>query len=767
LERLLENIQDPSSSTPSAHPIDGDILAYAEGDLPIEELRRVHDHLVACTHCTSRLDHFRREAMSWEGPEGDQRLDALTEKLHSVFIDTERTLSDTHLSYRHREQEEISFPDAGLLGDGVTSFAPTLVDRQVSERARSILATANAIESTFDYALPCGLHSDVHINIGKLCCSEHVLSEMSLVLEYALRKVAFDTIVSTGWTMATLVRRLLLRWRRDGRRVQHVSVEGYPTPRFLEDVLPKSNAFILTDVVVTGQLVGAIVEELKSQGAKVVGALSLVQARGSAVSLSIPLESLSSIQMDLSPPERCQRCGVLSLMEFNPVAYRMTIKKQKPRSPSAFLEQDADAREFWHLVDVANAYEHHRTMGKRHYIGFVDTAKLLTNPDTRDFVATRLSQRIVSRIGVPDVVLVPPRARAELLGKRLVTALRTSSDAPLVRLQKARREGGHLVLPDSVDIDGRCVLIADAAAGYGNTLDELALLASDRGAAVVAAATLLSRLSEGCEQALDERLGGGFTYLYSLPVRPITVHDRRRSQCPACRRRSYLHDTIATLPKGGARDLAKQLEAVKARFRGRKREISRSRAIPTQIALFPLQRCRRGVASGIALHALHASMGDGMAPLVLPELRDPTIPARNKAAILEDLPPTAVLWSGEALREDLRTYLNTSKDSNIWEAVANLLTQAGLPLWIDCLAKVLPKAGQQAAWMDERFWATMICNTHELLSRSPRLREEVRPRLERLVVDHDGGVLVGRGLKGMLEAADANVQREHTRDRSV
>jgi len=38
-------------------------------------------------------------------------------------------------------------------------------------------------------------------------------------------------------------------------------------------------------------------------------------------------------------------------------------------------------------------------------------------------------------------------------------------------------------------------------------------------------------------------------------------------------------------------------------------------------------------------------MGNGMAPLALPEIRDATIPAKTRAAMVENLPPGVVRWS--------------------------------------------------------------------------------------------------------------------------
>src|SRR5207247_10869546 len=91
-----------------------------------------------------------------------------------------------------------------------------------------------------------------------------------------------------------------------------------------------------------------------------------------------------------------------------------------------------------------------------------------------------------------------------------------------VRIATVRRKSGHFTIKGAADLSGQRVLVADTAAGHGDTLDELALLSSS-GAASIAGAVLLSRLSEACEEAFDQRLTAGFTKLYLIPFCLFTV----------------------------------------------------------------------------------------------------------------------------------------------------------------------------------------------------------------------------------------------------
>jgi hypothetical protein len=68
---------------------------------------------------------------------------------------------------------------------------------------------------------------------------------------------------------------------------------------------------------------------------------------------------------------------------------------------------------------------------------------------------------------------------------------------------------------------------------------------------------------------------------------------------------------------------------------------------------------------------------------------------------------------------------------------------------------VISRMARNEGWIDERFWATMVCNAHELVRRSPHMRDEVRTQLEQLA-NNNRETVAGAGLKGMLEAVDAS-----------
>src|SRR6266851_1756179 len=78
-----------------------------------------------------------------------------------------------------------------------------------------------------DYVLPNGLHSDTHINLGRICRSESTLAPIVRVLDEMLTGRNFDTLVSTSWALATIARRLVLRRSAlPSRGIRHVTVEG-------------------------------------------------------------------------------------------------------------------------------------------------------------------------------------------------------------------------------------------------------------------------------------------------------------------------------------------------------------------------------------------------------------------------------------------------------------------------------------------------------------------------------------------------------------
>jgi hypoxanthine-guanine phosphoribosyltransferase len=650
----------------------------------------------------------------------------------------------------HRDDNSLSQCELTLGDNNKNSdLAPeigTVVDRyrQREQLVRTILENAGAIERECDYALPCKLHCGTHINIGKICRSEAFLASIASALDEALGDEAFDTFVSTSWALAMIARRLVSKRAERRLNIRHVMMEGYD-PNVLEEIKPDAKVILLLDVVVTGGQLLRVTQELQRQKAASVKAITIVDADFAGKCTSIQFERLCRISLDLAEPSECNRCGRLPLAEFNPIAGRMT-KKKPPRSPSQFLEQDPVARELWDFVNIAGAFEHHRIIGNRHYVGFVDTVRLLHHPTTQVQIVKKFCERITEHCGVPNVVLVPKRVRGELVGKCLVTGFKQFLGISGIRLECARQKRGHFILDGLSKLSGMHVLVADAAAGHGDTLDELTLISLLAGAGSVSGAVLLSRLSEACEKAFDERLSGRFVRLYSMPVRPITVRDNNQMTCPVCQRRQDLREAIGAFPNGPVREVAKKLLPAR-RFRSPARAV-RAR----QMTLFPqdpLEACRPAIASGIALHALHAAMNDGMAPLILPEIGSSEYSSAKRAALVADLPAGTLKWSGQPLTDQLCEFLRTGSDRAVWMAIVDFMYRSRSPDWVDCLGDAIKNSANE--WMDNDFWARMVLVVYRLVHDRPEIGDQIKPVLQTLAQTYDNHP-AHEGLQGMVTA---------------
>jgi len=300
------------------------------------------------------------------------------------------------------------------------------------------------------------------------------------------------------------------------------------------------------------------------------------------------------------------------------------------------------------------------------------------------------------------------------------------------------------------------VLVADAAAGHGGTLDELALLSS-ASARSIAGAVVLSRLSEACEETLNHRLSGGFTRLYSMPVRPFTVHDEKSTTCPFCLRRQDLDKAVGELPAGPLKELAKKL-ADRTRH---SRRIEKASGGERQLALLPLSpfvTFRPGVGSGIALHALYAAMGDGMAPLSLPEISSQDISAAQRAALVADLPPAALRSNGSPLEKEFCEFLRKGTDKKVWMAVFQAMSRAGSTAWVDPLRDAMANAKRCGDWMDHDFWLRIMLSVYGMTRGKPEVSEELRRPLEDLVQTGESEGPAREALRAVLDATSQ--QRE-------
>jgi hypothetical protein len=153
------------------------------------------------------------------------------------------------------------------------------------------------------------------------------------------------------------------------------------------------------------------------------------------------------------------------------------------------------------------------------------------------------------------------------------------------------------------------------------------------------------------------------------------------------------------------------------------------------------------MAGGVTLHALCTAMNDGMAPLELPELSDPSIAPTKRAAMLETLPAGALRWSGSPLERSVRACFEGHSPHQVWLAAANLLGREGRADWIDHLAGQLAR-GQHR--LPKHFWGWLVFDAVSYLRIHPTESAVVREKL--IAVRAKADPLMKAGLNQILEA---------------
>jgi adenine/guanine phosphoribosyltransferase-like PRPP-binding protein len=625
-----------------------------------------------------------------------------------------------------------------------------------------LLAATGAVERNYDYVLPCGLHSDTHVRVGKLCHSEETLRKVAECFDRLFGDLQFDTIVASGWAMAAIARRLAERRKGPRRTCPHVAMsEGYTTPRLLEDIPRGSKVLILVDVVVTGGLVQRIRSVVRSAGAEVAGAGVVVRSQHHSSYERCLLRPLCQVKMELTAARDCPRCGRLERREFNPFSYTMTARTSAARSPSQFLEYDARAREFWQAVDLAEAYEHHHIERDVHYTAFVDTLKLLQHRETGPRIVESLVDLIMEQGRCPGVILTTSTGRAAILARSLVAALSAGRRSPIpVLTARTRNDHWHLPPKAASALLGKHVLIVDTAVGHGCTLDGLHSIARANGASSTAGAFILSRLSESAEDAFRARLEGGFHRLYHLPIRPVLIRGHQPGLCPVCNRKT----AVSTAAKETRLEAIRQLAAWLTRRPVISPRTGEEATRVFQPALFPVEAdflttCSSKVASGVTLHSLHAGMNNGMAPLALPEAGEHRIPAKNRVAMVEHLPPGVLAWSRGHLDRDLRAILSNADHTALWNASAGVLARERHTEWVEELGGLLERCAALRLGPRPLFWNTLVCHAYLSSHSAPEEAAALRTRLVTLIGVQQSAH-AARGLQQMLEAVDLSCERQ-------
>ncbi len=613
-----------------------------------------------------------------------------------------------------------------------------------------LLQRHRAIEREADYVLPSGFHSDTHINVGKLCHEEQAMQQIASAFEKVFDSVEFDTIVTNGWAMATIARRIAHRQQqRDSEsEVREIMFTEYEDPKPIEDLQKGCRALILVDVQVTGALLEKLAAIVERAGGVVVGKGALVQAFSKEIACTPFVPSLASVQMKLYRHEECVRCDLLTVGRFNSLSNRVIVQSGKATSPSFFLDEHPEAVGFWNLIEAADAYEHHRVeRGIVHYRAFVDTKRLLSHEEVGAEVMDRMHGELRRAEVSPDAIIVPNRSRSKLLASKLRGAL-TCGRSNNIALIAAKRLGHQWVLSKKAQgfIRGRNVLLVDCAIGHGKTLDQLAMIASRCGARSVCGAVILSRLFEDCEEALKRRWHAGFIRLFHFPVQPVIIRGHDSTLCPVCQEREEVKRAADELTSSSAREAVAGLAK---RYDKRAPRQKRPMRHEQQVLFLKephefLTKCSPKVASGITLHALYSSMNNSMAPLILPELGCSSIPVRNRAAMLEHLPKGVLEWDRDVLMHDLEKCLKSEANRTIWTATAGFLAREGKVDWLERLEGLLSRSEQLQTELSPQFWQRVCGHLSFTLRDAPSQRDQCARIVDSLIPQSPSGVVEAR-----------------------
>jgi orotate phosphoribosyltransferase len=392
LDRIVRNLPD----SPIGHHLsEEDVLAYGSEALSPEDAERVELHIATCDECGVKLEAFL-EAESLEP------VDAV-EVARQQLLAVARKVVQCDGS-----AEDLVLPEPDAL---------------------ALLRSVEGIVCDADYELPCGSHTDTHVNVAALCENEQALKMISTILLHEFQDVVLDTVVVNGWAMGCIARRFAKQvFDRYGHDVDCVVAEGYgPQIQLSKPVRAGAEVLVLVDISVTGSLVDSLVRRVEAAGAVAV-------ARGSLfVREALPgVRMLRQVPMSLFAPDDCPNCSRLSKAKvINSFPSAPVRQGRIPRSPSTFLREHPDAEEFWTWVDAAKAYRSHYVEGNIHYRAFVDTEKLLRNPSVATAMMSKLAWQIRHARYFPEVLVATDRPRAAAAAELLLQTLRGTLDYAL------------------------------------------------------------------------------------------------------------------------------------------------------------------------------------------------------------------------------------------------------------------------------------------------------------------------------------------------
>lgn len=156
------------------------------------------------------------------------------------------------------------------------------------------------------FQLASGLHSAVYVQTALVLQYPHVAQKIAKAVASKFSQ-AVDVVISPG--MAAVVLGQEVARVKKCRAIFAERNNGMMGLRRDFKLERGERALIVEDVLTTGRLTGEIVGLALAYGAKVVGVGAIVDRSMAGLSLAVPVRTLITYPLQLSPPDSCPQCA--------------------------------------------------------------------------------------------------------------------------------------------------------------------------------------------------------------------------------------------------------------------------------------------------------------------------------------------------------------------------------------------------------------------------------------------------------------------------
>ncbi|MFA6316043.1 MAG: orotate phosphoribosyltransferase [Elusimicrobiota bacterium] len=156
------------------------------------------------------------------------------------------------------------------------------------------------------FRLANGLHSPVYLQTALVLQYPHVASKIAKALA-AYFPASIDVVISPGTASVVLGQEVArVKKCRAIFAERHEGMMGFRRDFKLER---GERALIVEDVLTTGRLTGEIVALAAAYGARIVGVGAIVDRSITGLSLNVPVRTLVTYPLQVSPPDSCPQCA--------------------------------------------------------------------------------------------------------------------------------------------------------------------------------------------------------------------------------------------------------------------------------------------------------------------------------------------------------------------------------------------------------------------------------------------------------------------------